>query len=439
MQIVDLDNAGMESAANALIDGQLVAVPTETVYGLAADATNDSAVAKIFAAKGRPQFNPLIAHVNGLDMARQFGKFDDISLKLVAAFWPGPLTLVVPAVANSKASVLVSAGLPTIGLRHPKGIMAKLAGKLDRPLAAPSANSSGKISPTSAQHVADDLGKFCARTLFRGSDLSMDTGKRKADVALFAESVALNDITETLVFTDPYYDATRNHHTPGLDEVVARLRADVDLKVEAQHLKAKFANNAETMLHGDFHTGSVMVTDTETKVIDPEFVLYGPMGFDVGMLLANFWMVYFTMPAHIADTRECASYQEWILDVAAGVWDSFTAEFTHLWRTERTGILYEPCLFEDQGQPLGAEQALAHRLSAIWEDALGFAGVEMLRRILSLAHNEENESITDEGLRAKCETQELALGRQLVVNRGRMGTISQVHDLARKIAGEASA
>jgi len=293
----------------------------------------------------------------------------------------------------------------------------------------------GKRHPT----LADDLGKFCARTLFRGSDLSMDTGKRKADVALFAESVALNDITETLVFTDPYYDATRNHHTPGLDEVVARLRADVDLKVEAQHLKAKFANNAETMLHGDFHTGSVMVTDTETKVIDPEFVLYGPMGFDVGMLLANFWMVYFTMPAHIADTRECASYQEWILDVAAGVWDSFTAEFTHLWRTERTGILYEPCLFEDQGQPLGAEQALAHRLSAIWEDALGFAGVEMLRRILSLAHNEENESITDEGLRAKCETQELALGRQLVVNRGRMGTISQVHDLARKIAGEASA
>jgi len=162
MQIVDLDNAGMESAANALIDGQLVAVPTETVYGLAADATNDSAVAKIFAAKGRPQFNPLIAHVNGLDMARQFGKFDDISLKLVAAFWPGPLTLVVPAVANSKASVLVSAGLPTIGLRHPKGIMAKLAGKLDRPLAAPSANSSGKISPTSAQHVADDLGKNIA-------------------------------------------------------------------------------------------------------------------------------------------------------------------------------------------------------------------------------------------------------------------------------------
>jgi len=142
----------------------------------------------------------------------------------------------------------------------------------------------GKRHPT----LADDLGKFCARTLFRGSDLSMDTGKRKADVALFAESVALNDITETLVFTDPYYDATRNHHTPGLDEVVARLRADVDLKVEAQHLKAKFANNAETMLHGDFHTGSVMVTDTETKVIDPEFVLYGPMGFDVGMLLANF-------------------------------------------------------------------------------------------------------------------------------------------------------
>lgn len=206
--------------------------------------------------------------------------------------------------------------------------------------------------------LADDLGRFAARTLFRGSDLSMETGRRKADVALFAESVALNDITETLVFTDPYYAAARNHHTTGLDDVVARLRADVDLKVEVQHLKMKFANHAETMLHGDFHTGSVMVTDRETRVIDPEFVLYGPMGFDVGMLLANFWMAYNAMPGHIADPAACASYQAWILDVVAGIWDSFATEFAHLWRTERTGILYQTCLFEDQGPPTGSGTAI---------------------------------------------------------------------------------
>ena len=275
--------------------------------------------------------------------------------------------------------------------------------------------------------LGEALGTFLARTLFLGSDLSMDTAKRKHDVALFVESVELNDITETLIFSDPYFDAERNHHTPGLDPIVARLRADVDLKVEAHHLKAKFANNAETMLHGDFHTGSVMVTENDTKIIDPEFVLYGPMGFDVGMLLGNFWMAYFAQPGH----GNNADYQAWILETIARIWNTFVAEFSHLWRTGRTGILYEETLFKEQ--QLGLEQALGHRLCAIWEDALGFAGVEMIRRTLSLAHIAENDMIEDEVLRAQCEARGLELGRFLVVNRARMGDISQVNDLTQQI------
>ncbi len=283
--------------------------------------------------------------------------------------------------------------------------------------------------------LAETLGKFLARTLFRGSDLSMDTAKRKADVRLFAESVELCDITETLVFSDPYFEAERNHHTPGLDPIVRELRADIDLKVGAQDMKAKFANNAETMLHGDFHTGSVMVTPTDTKVIDPEFALYGPMGFDIGMLLGNFWMAYFAQPGHGADRAE---YQEWILGVVDGIWAEFSTEFSRLWREERTGILYERSLFEDQGQPLGSEQALAARLQMIWEDTLGFAGVEIIRRTLSLAHIAENDSIEEEALRADCEGRGLRLGRQLVVNRGHMGAMASVNDLARQIAQEAT-
>ena len=231
------------------------------------------------------------------------------------------------------------------------------------------------MAGTKHEGMAKVLGQFCARTLFRGSDLSMDAAKRKADVALFVDSVALCDITETLVFSDPYFDAERNHHTPQLDGLVAELRADIDLKVEAHHLKSKFCNNAETMLHGDFHTGSVMVTETETKVIDPEFVLYGPMGFDIGMLLGNFWMAYFAQPGHASAVGEREEYQNWILGVVDEVWVEFSSEFSKLWREERTGILYEKALFEDQGHNLASEQALAHRLQHIWEDTLGFAGV----------------------------------------------------------------
>jgi len=293
------------------------------------------------------------------------------------------------------------------------------------------------MAGTKHEGMAKVLGQFCARTLFRGSDLSMDAAKRKADVALFVDSVALCEITETLVFSDPYFDAERNHHTPQLDGLVAELRADIDLKVEAQHLKSKFCNNAETMLHGDFHTGSVMVTETETKVIDPEFALYGPIGFDIGMLLGNFWMAYFAQPGHASAVGEREEYQNWILGVVDEVWVEFSSEFSKLWREERTGILYEKALFEDQGHNLASEQALAHRLQHIWEDTLGFAGVEMIRRTLSLAHIAENDTIENEELRADCEARGLKLGRQLVVNRSRMNSMATVNDLARIIAKEA--
>jgi L-threonylcarbamoyladenylate synthase len=146
-------------AARVLLEaGQLVAVPTETVYGLAADATNGLAVAKIYETKGRPSFNPLICHVSDMTMARTIAVFDDVSQKLADVFWPGALTLVLPLAAKSKIASLVTAGLSTIGVRMPQGPTRELIAQLGRPLAAPSANSSGKISATSAQAVDADLG-----------------------------------------------------------------------------------------------------------------------------------------------------------------------------------------------------------------------------------------------------------------------------------------
>lgn len=139
--------------------GEVVALPTETVYGLAGDATNGEAVARIFEAKGRPHFNPLIAHVSSLEMAHEFALFDDLSLKLVEKFWPGPLTLVLPLRPGALIHPLVTAGLDTVAIRMPQGFACKVIAAFGRPLAAPSANVSGRISPTTAQAVADDLGR----------------------------------------------------------------------------------------------------------------------------------------------------------------------------------------------------------------------------------------------------------------------------------------
>lgn len=147
-----------DAALDALRAGQAVAIPTETVYGLAADAANGDAVLRIFEAKGRPRFNPLIAHVASLAMAREIAEFDELSLELAERFWPGPLTLVLPLKRPSAIHPLVTAGLDTIAVRMPRGMVRDLADALGRPLAAPSANTSGRVSATSAEAVERDLG-----------------------------------------------------------------------------------------------------------------------------------------------------------------------------------------------------------------------------------------------------------------------------------------
>lgn len=145
-------------AGELLSQGKLVALPTETVYGLAADATDDKAIARIFAAKARPSFNPLIIHVADLADARVIAEFDSVALRLAEHFWPGPLSLVLRRRARSAISYLATAGLDTVALRVPGNLLARqVIEAASRPLAAPSANRSGKISSTTARHVLESL------------------------------------------------------------------------------------------------------------------------------------------------------------------------------------------------------------------------------------------------------------------------------------------
>ena len=157
-RLLPFNDDSIGEAALLILAGQPVAIATETVYGLAADATDAEAVARIYQAKGRPQFNPLIVHVADFAAAARIGDFDDQARSLADDHWPGPLTLVVPLREDSGIASIVSAGLPTIGLRVPAHpAMQALLRAVGRPLAAPSANASGSISPTRAEHVANSL------------------------------------------------------------------------------------------------------------------------------------------------------------------------------------------------------------------------------------------------------------------------------------------
>lgn len=267
------------------------------------------------------------------------------------------------------------------------------------------------------------LGQFIARTAFRGSDLAMPIAMRKADNKLFLDNYALCNITESLVFTDPYFEAELNHHNPVLDELVAELRQNTALKAAAQAMLVKFVANSETLMHGDLHTGSVMCTKNSIRIIDPEFAAYGPMGFDLGMMLANLVMSYLSQPAHRSNA-ELAEYQGWIDSVIREIAAEFYREFALLWHTERTGILYPKSLFEDQGHD--ADVPLREKMAEIWQDAVAFCGIEMHRRILSLAHNADFETIEDTELRGQIEAQNLRAGARLIVERAKIMDIDML-------------
>jgi L-threonylcarbamoyladenylate synthase len=167
------DRAGIAEAARILRGGGLVAVPTETVYGLAARADSDAAVAAIYRAKGRPDFNPLIVHVADVAAAEALAVLDERALRLAAAFWPGALTMVLPRRADAPLAAAVTAGLPTVALRCPAHLLMRaVLAEAGLPLAAPSANRSGAVSPTSAAHVTASLGAKVELILDGGPSLS---------------------------------------------------------------------------------------------------------------------------------------------------------------------------------------------------------------------------------------------------------------------------
>lgn len=294
----------------------------------------------------------------------------------------------------------------------------------------------GLVAGARYSRLGDHLGRYLARTLFRGSDWAMETAMRKADLALFAGNVELCGITEDLFFTDPFHDCPRNRHNPALGSEVAAIRADRDLKLAALHMKARFCTVAQTLLHGDLHTGSIMACAEDSRVIDAEFATYGPMGFDIGSLLANLWMASFAQAGLQPQNRAASAYCRWILDLAETIWNVFVEEFSHLWRTERTGILGGRELLEDCGDAGGAALALAGLIDEIRRDAVGFAGIEIHRRILGLAHAAELEAIADAARRADCERRALRLGRALAVEPSRFREMAQVSALVLDIAGD---
>jgi 5-methylthioribose kinase len=292
----------------------------------------------------------------------------------------------------------------------------------------------GFVAGTRYPKLADHIGTFLAQTLFRTSDLSLTTPAKKALMARFAGNAELCATTEDVIFTGPYFEAPLNRWTrPHLDALAAQMRADAELKLAATEMKLVFRTATEALLHGDLHTGSIMVTGTDTRVIDPEWAFHGPIGFDVGAVLGNLLLAYCSQRGHAQGGEERSAYAAWVLETFCAVWERFSACFLELWRADGDELLPE-ALF---GAPGEADRFRMRRLDAIFEDSLGFAACKMIRRILGISHVEDLEAIPDAALRAKCEAHALRLARELLVNRWRYRNVRDVVAAARDAASAA--
>ncbi|CAK9318039.1 unnamed protein product [Citrullus colocynthis] len=281
--------------------------------------------------------------------------------------------------------------------------------------------------------LADHVSEYMAKTLFGTSILYNSTTVHKVSVAEFCGNVELCRLTEQVVFSDPYKVSEYNRWTsPYLDRDAEAVREDNDLKVEIAELKAKFIERTQALIHGDLHTGSIMVTQESTQVIDPEFAFYGPMGFDIGAFLGNLILAFFSQDGHAVEGNDRKLYKEWILRTIEETWNLFRKKFVGLWELHKDGPgeAYLPAIYNNPE----LQQLVQNKyLTDLFHDSLGFGAAKMIRRIVGVAHVEDFESINDPSKRAGRERRALELAKLLLKKRRSFNSISQVISAIREL------
>jgi 5-methylthioribose kinase len=287
----------------------------------------------------------------------------------------------------------------------------------------------GLIAGRSYPNVARDIGEYIARASFFTSDLARPFEHKMDGIALFARNKALVRITVDLIFCDPYRFSERNRHTsPQLDEIVTDLRGDGRLKVAAARFGQKFLNEVQALVHGDLHSGSVMVTEGNTRVIDPEFAFYGPIGFDLGAFLGNLLLSWYSQPGHATEQDDRIAYQQWILEQAKTFWESFRRSFLALWAANADGDVLPVSMFARPEEAITLEMARGAFVDGLFADMLGFGACKMIRRIVGFAHVIDFDRIRDAAVRAGCEAGALAMARTLLTHPAQFDSIQDVID-----------
>ncbi|CAL5014256.1 unnamed protein product [Urochloa decumbens] len=284
----------------------------------------------------------------------------------------------------------------------------------------------GLIAGVEYPLLADHMSDYMAKTLFFTSLLYNNTTDHKKRVAQYCANVEMCRLTEQVVFSDPYRVSKFNRWTsPYLDNDAEAVRQDDELKLEVAELKSMFIERAQALIHGDLHTGSIMVTPDSTQVIDPEFGFYGPMGFDIGAFLGNLILSYYAQNGHADQANDRKAYKKWILKTIEESWSLFQKKFVELWNKhkEGNGEAYLPDIYNNRNLLSLAQKKY---MTNLFHDSLGFGSAKMIRRIVGIAHVEDLESIKDASKRAECERAALNCAKTILKGRRQFETIEQV-------------
>ncbi len=297
----------------------------------------------------------------------------------------------------------------------------------------------GMIEAIAYPHFADHISTYLAQCLHGTSDFALAATEKRELVADFARNIELCEITERLIFTEPFTNSPNNRWTsPALDGQVAQLQSNVALKLRVAALKQKFLTRTDALLHGDLHSGSIMLTPDDTKVIDPEFAVFGPMGFDIGILVGNLLLNYFAQPAYEASVGERGPYGDHILAMVQEIWSGFAFKFAALCR-EAPGDGILSCVgLESSDDARQGRNAFVHAyLDEVLQDTISYACVEMIRRTIGRAHTLDYDLIVDDGLRAKAESASLACAVEILARPVGVGSITDLCRASRDFARSA--
>lgn len=275
----------------------------------------------------------------------------------------------------------------------------------------------GNQYPLFAEHI----GRFLANTLFFTSDLGKNQQEKKIQLGRFINP-ELCKITEDLIFDDPYRDAETNNFEAPIRDAAEQLWADKELHFEVAILRNKFLTQAQALLHGDLHTGSIFIKPDSTKVIDPEFAYYGPMGFDIGAVLANLLLNFAAQEGWSKDEESRSAYRAYLTETVKDVWTHFEQNFRTLWNEHGVDRVFTAPGYQD------------YFMSNLLRDTVGFAGAKMVRRVIGLAHVADIDKIEDAAARERAQRMALTIGTASIRANRQVTSIDELIAIATRAA-----